>query len=83
MEQLADQRQCGVIRRGEGGLDVVVAQAARRQEELLPGLAQVGATDEDAEEFVARLREMRTYQGLEPLVAQIAQDVIDTRAVLS
>ena len=34
-------------------------------------------------DFGARLREMRTYQGLAPLVAQIAQDVIDTRAVLS
>jgi len=34
-------------------------------------------------DFGARLREMRTYQGLAPLVAQIAQDVLDTRAVLS
>ena len=33
-------------------------------------------------DFVARLREMRTYQGIEPLAAQIAQDVSDTRALL-
>jgi riboflavin kinase/FMN adenylyltransferase len=33
-------------------------------------------------DFVARLREMRTYESVEPLVAQIEQDVADTRAVL-
>jgi riboflavin kinase/FMN adenylyltransferase len=34
-------------------------------------------------DFVARLREMRSYEGIEPLVAQIEQDVADTRALLS
>ena len=33
-------------------------------------------------DFAARLREMRTYQGIEPLVAQIAEDVEQTRAAL-
>jgi riboflavin kinase/FMN adenylyltransferase len=33
-------------------------------------------------DFVAHLREMRTYEGIEPLVAQIHQDVADTRAAL-
>jgi riboflavin kinase/FMN adenylyltransferase len=33
-------------------------------------------------DFVARLREMRSYTSIEPLVAQIEQDVADTRAVL-
>jgi riboflavin kinase/FMN adenylyltransferase len=33
-------------------------------------------------DFVARLREMRRYDGVEPLRAQIAQDVDDTRAAL-
>ena len=35
-----------------------------------------------AVDFVARLREMRRYTAIEPLVAQIAQDVADTRAAL-
>jgi riboflavin kinase/FMN adenylyltransferase len=34
-------------------------------------------------DFVARLREMRSYDRIEPLVAQIEQDVADARAVLS
>jgi riboflavin kinase/FMN adenylyltransferase len=34
-------------------------------------------------DFVAHLREMRRYDAIEPLVAQIAQDVADTRDVLS
>jgi riboflavin kinase/FMN adenylyltransferase len=34
-------------------------------------------------DFVARLREMRTYQGIEPLKAQIAEDVEQTRAALA
>ncbi len=34
-------------------------------------------------DFVAHLRETRRYDSLEPLVAQIEQDVADTRAVLS
>ncbi|MGI5244650.1 bifunctional riboflavin kinase/FAD synthetase [Dactylosporangium sp. CA-139066] len=33
-------------------------------------------------DFAARLREQRTYQGIEPLVAQIAEDVDQTRDVL-
>jgi riboflavin kinase/FMN adenylyltransferase len=33
-------------------------------------------------DFVAHLREMRTYDGIEPLVAQIHQDVADTRTAL-
>jgi riboflavin kinase / FMN adenylyltransferase len=33
-------------------------------------------------DFVRRLREMRTYQGIDPLVEQIRQDVADTRALL-
>jgi riboflavin kinase / FMN adenylyltransferase len=33
-------------------------------------------------DFVRRLREMRTYQSMEPLLEQIRQDVADTRAVL-
>jgi riboflavin kinase / FMN adenylyltransferase len=33
-------------------------------------------------DFVARLREMRTYTGVEPLVAQIHEDVAQTREVL-
>jgi riboflavin kinase / FMN adenylyltransferase len=33
-------------------------------------------------DFVARLREMRRYDGIEPLIAQIEQDVADTRAIL-
>ncbi len=33
-------------------------------------------------DFVARLREQRRYDGIEPLVAQIRQDVADTRAAL-
>jgi riboflavin kinase/FMN adenylyltransferase len=33
-------------------------------------------------DFVAHLREMRAYDGVEPLIAQIGQDVADTRAVL-
>jgi len=32
--------------------------------------------------FVDRLREMRRYDGIDPLVAQIRQDVADTRTVL-
>jgi riboflavin kinase/FMN adenylyltransferase len=34
-------------------------------------------------DFVQRLREMRRYEGIEPLIAQIRQDVADTRALLS
>jgi riboflavin kinase/FMN adenylyltransferase len=34
-------------------------------------------------DFVAQLREMRRYDGIEPLIAQIEQDVADTRALLS
>jgi len=34
-------------------------------------------------DFVAHLREMRTYQGIDPLVTQINQDVADTRQLLS
>ncbi|GAA5181785.1 bifunctional riboflavin kinase/FAD synthetase [Rugosimonospora acidiphila] len=34
-------------------------------------------------DFVAHLREMRTYDSLPPLIAQIEQDVADTRAILS
>jgi len=33
-------------------------------------------------DFVSRLREMRRYDGIEPLVAQIEHDVADTRAAL-
>jgi len=33
-------------------------------------------------DFVARLREMRRYDGIEPLVAQIEHDVADTRVAL-
>jgi len=33
-------------------------------------------------DFVARLREMRHYGGIDPLIAQIEQDVTDTRAAL-
>jgi riboflavin kinase / FMN adenylyltransferase len=33
-------------------------------------------------DFVAHLREMRSYDSVEPLIAQIGQDVVDTRAVL-
>jgi riboflavin kinase/FMN adenylyltransferase len=33
-------------------------------------------------DFVAHLREMRSYDSVDPLVAQIHQDVTDTRAVL-
>jgi riboflavin kinase/FMN adenylyltransferase len=34
-------------------------------------------------DFVSHLREMRTYGAIDPLVAQIKQDVSDTRALLS
>jgi riboflavin kinase/FMN adenylyltransferase len=34
-------------------------------------------------DFVAHLREMRRYDGIEPLIAQIEQDCTDTRAALS
>jgi riboflavin kinase/FMN adenylyltransferase len=34
-------------------------------------------------DFVTRLREMRTYTGVEPLVAQIHEDVAQTREVLA
>jgi riboflavin kinase/FMN adenylyltransferase len=34
-------------------------------------------------DFVAHLREMRRYDAVEPLITQIAQDVADTRDVLS
>jgi riboflavin kinase / FMN adenylyltransferase len=34
-------------------------------------------------DFIARLREMRRYDGMEPLKAQIATDVEDTRKALS
>ena len=34
-------------------------------------------------DFVAHLREMRRYDALEPLIAQITQDVADTRDILS
>ena len=34
-------------------------------------------------DFAARLREMRTYQGIEPLKVQIAEDVEQTRAALA
>jgi riboflavin kinase/FMN adenylyltransferase len=33
-------------------------------------------------DFVTRLREQRRYDGIEPLVAQIEQDVVDARAAL-
>jgi riboflavin kinase/FMN adenylyltransferase len=33
-------------------------------------------------DFIAHLREQRTYDGIEPLVAQIRDDVERTRAVL-
>ena len=35
-----------------------------------------------AVDFVSRLREQRRYDGIEPLVAQITQDVAEARAVL-
>jgi riboflavin kinase/FMN adenylyltransferase len=38
--------------------------------------------DRVALDFVARLREMRTYSGVEPLVAQITDDVAQTRDLL-
>jgi riboflavin kinase / FMN adenylyltransferase len=34
-------------------------------------------------DFVAHLREMRRYDGIEPLARQIRQDVADTRAILA
>ena len=34
------------------------------------------------ERFVAHLREIRKYDGIEPLIAQIGQDVAGTRALL-
>ncbi len=34
-------------------------------------------------DFIARLREMRTYQTVDPLVAQIEQDVVETRKLLT
>jgi riboflavin kinase/FMN adenylyltransferase len=34
-------------------------------------------------DFVDRLREMRRYDGIDPLIAQIRQDVADTRTVLA
>jgi riboflavin kinase / FMN adenylyltransferase len=34
-------------------------------------------------DFVTRLREMRRYDGIEPLIAQIEQDVVDARAALT
>ena len=34
-------------------------------------------------DFVSRLREQRTYAGIEPLVAQIAEDVAQTRALIN
>jgi riboflavin kinase/FMN adenylyltransferase len=34
-------------------------------------------------DIVARLREQRRYDGVEPLIAQIEQDVADTRAILA
>jgi riboflavin kinase/FMN adenylyltransferase len=34
-------------------------------------------------DFVVRLREQRRYDGIEPLVAQIEQDVVDARAALA
>jgi riboflavin kinase / FMN adenylyltransferase len=34
-------------------------------------------------DFVARLREMRTYSGVEPLLAQIREDVAQTREILT
>jgi riboflavin kinase / FMN adenylyltransferase len=34
-------------------------------------------------DFVTRLREMRTYNGVEPLVAQIHEDVAQTREILT
>ena len=34
-------------------------------------------------DFVARLREQRTYTGIEPLIAQIEEDVVQTRQVLA
>jgi riboflavin kinase/FMN adenylyltransferase len=34
-------------------------------------------------DFIAQLREMRHYDGIEPLIAQIEQDVTDTRELLS
>jgi riboflavin kinase/FMN adenylyltransferase len=34
-------------------------------------------------DFVTRLREQRRYDGVEPLVAQIREDVAQTRAALS
>ncbi len=33
-------------------------------------------------EFAARLREMRRYEGIEPLIAQMRQDVADARSIL-
>ena len=33
-------------------------------------------------DFVAHLREMRRYDGIQPLVRQIEQDVADTRELL-
>ncbi|MGE5829632.1 MAG: riboflavin kinase, partial [Micromonosporaceae bacterium] len=34
-------------------------------------------------DFVSRLREMRRYDGAEPLIAQIKQDVADARRALT
>jgi riboflavin kinase/FMN adenylyltransferase len=34
-------------------------------------------------DFVTHLREMRTYQGIDPLVAQIREDVAQTRGILT
>jgi riboflavin kinase/FMN adenylyltransferase len=39
--------------------------------------------DHLAFDFVTRLREMRTYDDVAPLITQITQDVADTRALLS
>jgi riboflavin kinase/FMN adenylyltransferase len=36
-----------------------------------------------AVDFVARLREQRTYDAIAPLIAQITQDVADTRLALA
>ena len=48
------------------------------------GAVQAVVYDEtDLVQISAHLREMRAYDSVEPLIAQIGQDVADTRAVLA
>src|SRR5439155_6337763 len=54
VDECADERARGVIGRRERALDVVVGEPPRGEPELSARFAEIGAEDEDAEQFLPR-----------------------------